>query len=242
MLQSATWPPIPAYNVAVFSYAGTGGSITYNHSPVVSSVFLPPNQVWAQLDVQSNNAAISFTANPGKWYWLQYSDSLSPANWQNLLPDPVLAYSPVMSIQNILMSSSPNRFYRLQEVDQDFSVKLSSSAITSLRRAADAEMTEYISGGKLGNVRINYQPTGGGTWYPVNTATPSGVASVTYSSITNAGGTQYTSRYLVTNGLAGVTHPGIRSLHKLDNVKWSLNVTNLRSNRSRLAISRCRCR
>jgi hypothetical protein len=216
-----------AYNVAVFSYAGTGGSITYNHSPVVSSVFLPPNQVWAQLNVQSNNATVSFTANPGKWYWLQYSDSLSPANWQNLLPNPVLAYSPVMSIQNIPLSSAPNRFYRLQEVDPDFSVKLSSSAITSLRRTADAEVTEYISGGKLGNVRINYQPTGGGTWYPVNTTTPSGIASVTYSSITNASGTQYTSHYLITNGLAGSLVLESVLFINLDTVQWSLNFTNL---------------
>jgi hypothetical protein len=215
------------YNVAVYSYAGSGSSITYNHSPVVSSVLIALNQVVAQLDVQANSAAISFSANPGKWYWLQYSDSLSPANWQNLLPDPVLAYSPAMSIQNIPLSSAPTRFYRLQEVDSDFSTKLTSGAITSLRRSADAEVTEYISGGKLGNARINYQPAGGATWYPVNTATPSGVASATYFSTTNASGTQYTSRYIVTNGLSGTLVFESVIFMNLDTVRWSLNFTNL---------------
>lgn len=79
------------YNVAVFSYAGSGSSISYNHFPVVGCIVIPPNPIWAQLQLQSGNIAIAFTANPGKWYWLQYSDALNPATWQNLLPDPVLA-------------------------------------------------------------------------------------------------------------------------------------------------------
>lgn len=220
--------PNIVYNVAVFSYAGSGATTSYNHSPAVNSILIPPNQVVAQLDVESNNAAtISFTANPGEWYWLQYSDSLSPAHWQNLLPNPVLAYSAVMSVQGITMNSSPQRFYRLLQVDPNFSTKLSTGAINSLRRTDDAEVTEYISGGKLGNARINYQPTGGGSWFAVNTATPSGVASATYSSTTNADGAQYLSHYLITNGLSGsLVFDSIISI-KLDTVQWFLNFTNL---------------
>jgi hypothetical protein len=219
--------PNTSYNVAVFSYAGAGASVTYNHTPAVSSIFFPPNPVVAQLDLQSGNADISFSANPGKWYWLQYSDSLSPANWQNLLPEPVLAYSPVMAITGILVDAAPQRFYRLQQVDPFFTTKVTSSTLSSLRRTGDAEVTEYLSGGRLGNARINYQPTGGGTWFPVNTATPSGVASVTYSSITNASGTQYIARYLLTNGLAGsLVFESVMTI-KLDTVEWSLNFTNL---------------
>jgi hypothetical protein len=216
-----------AYNVAVFSYAGSGSSITYNHSPVVSSITVPPNPIVAQLDVESGIANIAFTANPGEWYWLQYSDSLSPANWQNLLPDPIFAYSPVMSVQGIVAGSPAQRFYRLQQVDPFFAAKVSSGSISSLRRSDDSEVTEYISGGKLGNARINYQPAGGPTWYPVNTATPSGVASVTYTSTTNAGGTRYSALYLLTNGLTGNLVFETVLTMKLDNVQWSLNFTNL---------------
>ena len=215
------------YNVAVFSYSGSGSSITYNHLPAVSSISIPPNQILAQLDVKSGNANISFTANPGEWYWLQYSDSLSPANWQNLLPEPVLAYSPVMSVQGIVAGFSPQRFYRLQQVDPDFATKISTGAISSLRRSDDSEVTEYISGGKLGGARINYQPAGGPTWYPVDTAAHSGVASVSYSSTTNASGAHYSSLYLLTNGLSGNLIFETVLTMKQDNVQWSLNITNL---------------
>jgi|GEM_PF-753751 len=217
------------YNVAVFSYAGSGSSLSYNHSPAVSSVFIPPNPIWADLAVQSGSVAISFTANPGEWYWLQYSDALNPANWQNLLPEPVLAYSPVMSISGVVAGSSPQRFYRLQQVDPSFATKVSSGAISSLRRTDDSETTEYISGGNLGNARLSYQPTAGPTWYNADTATLSGVASVSHSSITNGSGTQYTSRYLLTNGLAGaLVFESVLSI-KQDHVEWSLNLTNLAS-------------
>ena len=219
--------PNTTYNVAVFSYAGSGSSITYNHSPAVSSLLVPPNIVWEQLDVETNTASVSFTANPGKWYWLQYSDSLSPPNWQNLLPDPVLAYSPAMSITGIPVGPSPQRYYRLQEVDPFFTTKISTGAIASLRRTDDAEVTEYLSGGKLGNARINYQPTGGPTWYPVNTSTPSGVASATYSSVTNASGTQYISHYQITAGLTGGSLIFETILYiKEDHIEWSMNFTN----------------
>ena len=218
--------PNSTYNVAVFSYAGSGSTTTYNHSPAVSSITVPANAVVAQLDLQTNVADLSFSANPGKWYWLQYSDSLSPPNWQNLLPDPVFAYSLTMSITGIPVGPSPQRYYRLEQVDPFFTTKVSTGAISSLQRSDDAEVTEYLSGGKLGNARINYQPTGGPTWYPVNTATPSGVASVTYSSITNVTGTQYISHYLLTSGLTGSLVFETVLYIKEDHIEWSMNFTN----------------
>jgi hypothetical protein len=221
--------PNTTYNVAVFSYAGSSATLTYNHSPVVSSVFVAPPAVIAQLDMQGTQADVSFSATLGKWYWLQYSDTLSPPNWQNLLSDPVLAYSPTMSITNIPIGPSPQRFYRLQQVDPIFTTAVSSSAISSLQRTDDAESTEYISGGILGNVRINYQPTGGPTWYPVNTSTASGVGSATYSSSTNGSGTQYTAHYLLTSGLtAPLVFDSVLFVND-KSIEWSLNFTNTTS-------------
>ncbi|HXT10977.1 MAG TPA: DUF5695 domain-containing protein [Candidatus Angelobacter sp.] len=219
--------PNTAYDIAVFSYAGSGSSISYNHSPAVTSLFLPPNAIIAQLETQSGNLNVSFSANPGKWYWLQYSDSLNPPNWQNLLPDPVFAYSPVMSIEGIVPDSAPQRFYRLRQVDPEFATKVSLGTVSSLQHMDDAETTEYISGGKLGNARVTYQPAGSSSWFTANTATPSGIASTTYSSITNGGGTQYTARYVLTAGLSGqLIFESVLTM-KQDNVQWSLNFTNL---------------
>src|ERR1017187_7386912 len=64
------------YNVAVFSYAGSGSSTAYNHAPAAGSVAVPPNQIWAQLNADVGGVTVMFSANPGKWYWLQSSDSL----------------------------------------------------------------------------------------------------------------------------------------------------------------------
>ncbi len=215
-----------SYNVAVFSYAGSSSSISYNHSPVVRTAFIPPNQIWAQLDVQSGNISVMFSANPGKWYWLQCCDSLSPALWQNVLPNPILASSPVMSINGIAAGSSPQRFYRLQQVDPDFAVKVSSNGISSLRYTESSTATEFISGGKLGNVTLKYQPQGGATWYAVNTATLSGVASASYSTKTNTDGVKHVFRNVITNGLSGaLIFESVLAVGQ-DNTQWTLNLTN----------------
>lgn len=214
------------YNVAVFSYSGSGSTLSYNHNPVVSSITIPPNQIVAQVDVQSGNASVSFTANPGEWYWLQYTYSLDPPNWQNLLPYPVFASSPVMSIQGISIGSSPQSFYRLLQVDPEFATKITAGNISSLQRTDDAETTEYISGGDLGNANVTYQPSGGATWYSVNTATLGGVASVTYSTATNVNGLQYISHYILNTGLTGnLVFESVLSMMQ-DHLEWTLNLTN----------------
>lgn len=215
------------YNVAVFSYAGSGSTLSYNHNAVVSSITIPANPVVAQFGVQSGNASIAFSANPGEWYWLQYSDSLNPQNWQNLLPYPIFAYSPVMSVDGIDISTSPQRFYRLQQVDPEFKTKITSETISSLQRTSDSQTTEYLSGGNLGHPNITYKPSTGSTWFSANTATLSGVASVSYSSVTNANGPQYISHYILTNGLSGqFVFESVLTM-ALDNIEWTINMTNL---------------
>ena len=219
--------PITTYNVAVYSYAGSGNTTAYSHTPATGSYTIPPNQVWAQVDVQSADVSVAFSANPGKWYWLQYSDSLNPANWQNVVPGPVLANGQLMNIIHAGGASVPQRFYRLQQVDPQFALKTSGGGISSLQRTADAFTTEYISGGTLGNVIMRYQPGGSAAWNTVRTATPSGIASVT--NYTSADGTQYISRYIITSGLTGQLILESVFTFQQDGLLWSLNLTNLAS-------------
>lgn len=213
-------------HVAVFSYAGSGSARAYNHTPATGRSFIPPNQIWAQLDVQSGNVNVTFSANPGQWYWVQYTDSLNPANWQNALPNPVLASSAAMGVTGIDGGSAQQRFYRLQEVAGDFAASLSDGGITSLRYGDSPAATEFISGGKLGNATLKYQPLGSGTWYVVNTATLNGVAAAAYSTSTNANGVQSVARYQITNGLSGALLFESVLEFGQDQVRWTLNLTN----------------
>ncbi len=214
------------YNVAVFSYAGSGASIAYNHKPPVTSLTISPNQVVAQETVTPPNVTISFSANPGKWYWLQSSDSLSPANWQNVLPGPVLANSVGMVIAHPGGAGAQQRFYRLQQLDPELALKINSGAVTSLQRSGDAFPTEYIAGGsRLGDVILRYRQTGT-NWLTSQTASKSGIASVTYS--TSPDGTQSKADYQITSGLSG--GPLILEVaftFQQDATLWILNVTNL---------------
>ena len=215
------------YNVAVYSYAGSGNSICYNHTPAVGSVFIPPNQIWAQLDMQSGHVSVMFSANPGKWYWLQYANSLNPADWQNALPEPVMASTPVMSINAIPIGSGPQRFYRLREVDSTFATKAGSGGISSLRNLDESGSTEFISGGKLGSATLRYQPLGGSSWMTADAATLSGVSSVSYYSITNTDGLRDVTRYVITNGLSGDFVFESSLVFGMDSIQWTLNLTNL---------------
>jgi len=219
--------PNTMYNVAVFSYSGSGASTSYNHTPAVGSIFFPPNPILAQLGMQSNNVDIAFSANPGKWYWLQYSDSLNPPNWQNLLPDPILAYSAMMDVQGIVPGPNPQRFYRLEQVDPNFTTKASNGGLSSLQHTDDSEVTEYINGGKLGNARIKYLPSGAASWFTVDTSTLSGVAATSYTSTTNATGTTYDSHYSIANGFSTgrLIFDSILFINH-DSIQWSLNFTN----------------
>jgi Family of unknown function (DUF5695) len=214
------------YNVAVFSSAGSGNSITYNHAPAVGSVTVPPNQIWAQLDVGSGGVTVMFSANPGEWYWLQYSDSLEPANWQDVMPGPAQATGTMLSIFDAGGGSTPQRYYRLQQVDPLFAIKVNSGNITSLRYT-DSQPPEYVNGGKLGTAIIDYQRSGSATWNTVQTATLNGVASVSYYTNASTSGTQYTTHCVITNGLPGAfVYESVFTIQQ-DQIFWRLNLTNL---------------
>ena len=215
------------YHVAVFSYAGSGSSIAYNHAPPVASLTIPPNQVLLRADVEPPDVVITFSANPGEWYWLQYSDTLNPANWQNVGTESVLANSGGMVLVHVNGALAARRFYRLQELDPKFAVETSSGAVTSLQRSGDVFPTEYIAGGRrLGDANLKYRQ-GSANWLSARTVNMSGIQSVTHS--TNSDGTQYKASYRITNGLSGaVIFESVFTFHQ-DTLEWSLNVSNLTS-------------
>ena len=218
--------PSTTYNVAVFSYAGSGNSIAYNRKPVTGSISFPAIQVVAQASVQPPNVSISFSANPGKWYWLQYSDALSPANWQNVVPGPVLANNLGMVIVQVGGALAQQRFYRLQQLDPQFAIRTSSGAITSLQCFGDTNVTQYIgSGSGLGNVIIRYRQAGASTWQTANTASLGGIATANYS--TSPDGTQYKAHYTMTSGLSGTLAFDSIFTFQQDSLLWTLNATNL---------------
>jgi hypothetical protein len=216
--------PSTTYNVAVFSYAGSGNTIAYSHSPAKRSLIIPPNDVYATADLASGDVFVSFSANPGKWYWLQYSDSLNPAVWQTVLPGPLLANSTLMSTIHHGGAGAPQRFYRLLQVNPLFDVNTSSGFITSLQRDGDAFTTEYIGGGaKLGDTLLKYRQSGT-NWLSARTSTGVGIASST--NYLSPDGTQYISRSLITSGLAGtLVCENVFTLRQ-DGLLWNLNLTN----------------
>jgi hypothetical protein len=217
--------PSTTYNVAVFSYAGATTTTAYNRTPAAGSITIPPNAVIAQASVQSPNVVISFSANPNKWYWLQSSDSLNPANWQNVGTDPVFANSLGMVVVDVGGALAQQRFYRLQQLDPLFGLKTSSGAITSLQRTGDSFPTEYIAGGRrLGDANIKYRQTNT-TWVSARTSTLNGIASATFS--TSPDGTQYIGHYLITNNLAGTLALDSIFTFRQDTLLWTLNVSNL---------------
>ncbi len=222
-------PTGATYNIAVFAYAGSGNSIAYNHTPALATAVLPvqpPREIWAGAQVVGNDVAISFTANPGKWYWLQYSDSLSPANWQNVVPGPVFGTNILMAILHAGGATGSQRYYRLQQVDPLFGVRLGSSHLTSLKRTQDSFDTEYIAGGqKLGDATIRYRQTGA-NWLTAQTATLSGIASAAYSGNTNSAGTEFKATYQITNSLSGTLAFGSAFQFQQDAIVWTLNLTN----------------
>lgn len=216
--------PSSTYNVAVFSYSGSGNTIAYSHAPARARLTIPPNDVYATADLVTGDVFVSFSANPGKWYWLQYSDSLNPPVWQNVLPGPLLANKTTMSAIHHGGAGSPQRFYRLLQVNPLFNLKTSSGFITSLRRDTDAYPTEYVGGGaKLGDAFLRYRQSGT-NWLSARLATAAGITSST--NYVSADGTQYVSRYLINGGLSGTLVYENVFTFRQDGLLWSLNLTN----------------
>jgi hypothetical protein len=216
------------YNFAVYSYAGSGSTIAYSHSPVRASLTIPQNLVTAQADVETGDVIVSFSANPGKWYWVQYTDSLNPPQWQNLQPGPVLSIGTAMSLIHSGGANAPQRYYRVLQMDPLFTYRTSLGFINSLRRTGDAFPTEYIGGGgKLGDAVIKYRPTSGTSWLTSRASTLAGIASST--NYVTPDGTKYVARYIINNGLLGNFVYESVFTYRQDELLWSLNLTNLTS-------------
>jgi hypothetical protein len=216
------------YNVAVFSYAGAGSTVAYNRNPVTGSIVVPLNQVLAHADVETGDVTLSFTANPGKWYWVQYTDSLNPPVWQDLQPGPVLSIGTAMSLIHAGGALAPQRYYRVLQMDPLFTYRTGSGFVNSLHRTGDAFPTEYIAGGgKLGDAILKYRPTGGATWFTSRASTLAGIASAT--NYVTPDGTKYVARYIINNGLSGNLVYESVFTYRQDELLWNVNVTNLAS-------------
>ncbi len=215
-----------SYTMAVFSYAGAGSTLAYTTTtPPVANFSVAPNQVIATEVVTPPDVSISFSANPGKWYWLQYSDSLMPGSWQNVEPGPLLANGSGAVIAHLDGATAAQRYYRLQQLDPEFALKVSNGGITSLQKSGDSFGTQFLSG-RLGDAIIRYRPAGNGAWTTARTSTQSGIASSSFT--TSPDGTQYTAHYQITAALTGgpLIFETVFTYHQ-DTLQWSLNVTNL---------------
>jgi hypothetical protein len=218
--------PGTTYNVAVFAYAGSGNSLAYNRTPPTASLTIPLNKMYAQASIQGSDVLVRFSANPGEWYWLQYSDSLTPPNWQNVVPGPVLFTNLQMTLVHAGGAVGPQRYYRLVQMDPLFAVKLNAGAVTSLRRTGDTFPTQYLQGGgRLGDAIIKYRQSSDATWHTFQSSAPSQVATVSYS--ISPDGTQNTARYQITNSLPGSLIFESVFTFQQDALFWTLNVTNL---------------
>ena len=214
------------YNVAVFSCVGSGSGTVYNHTPALGHFAVPARQVSAQDMIHCNDVWINFTATPGKWYWLQYSDSLTAPNWINVLPGPHIGTNNSMTLVHQGGFGAQQRYYRVVQENPLFDVTLNNGAITSLKFDQDPFATEFLVG-RLGDVSIKYSPTGN-NWLAANTATMAGISSVTYSN--SPDGTQESATCQITSGLAGgplVVQTAFTFLQ--DTLYWSVNLTNLSS-------------
>ena len=137
------------YNVAVFSYAGSGSSLTYNHTPA-TALATPSLRIQARL--QGMDVLVTANADPGKWYWLQYSDSLNPPDWTYVGPVAPLDTYPTMMLVHSNGASASQRFYRLLQFD-------SLPAGRNLAPFA-APMTSYVSPWEtLSAIDDGYMPT-----------------------------------------------------------------------------------
>ena len=71
----------------------------------------------ADASVQGTNVFITFNSNPPKWYIVQYTASLSPANWENLFAIPVQATNSIMSQLHLGGATNAQGYYRVAQFD-----------------------------------------------------------------------------------------------------------------------------
>jgi hypothetical protein len=214
--------PGTTYYAGVFSYAGSGTNTSYSHAPATASVTIQRRGITGALVLNKRDVYVSFTANPGEWYWLQYSDSLSPANWQNVGLVPTIATNLLMTLAHLGGAGASQRFYRLMQLDPAFSVETGNGTITSLVRNGDVTNTQYLSG-SLGAVTVRYG-VDGTSWSTANTSPLSG-ATATYS--TSPDGTVQKANYQMTTGLAGPLAMESDFAMQQACFTWTLGLTNL---------------
>jgi hypothetical protein len=152
--------PATVYQVAVFSYSQPGGAVgtVYNHTPATGSLAtpgLPAGSVEAQAQVEGTNVMITFNSNPPKWYLVQYTASLSPANWENLFTVPVQATNFLMSYLHAGGAVYHAGYYRVAQFD-------SPPPGVNLAPVA-TDLTSYVSPWQtLGAINDGYDPTSSG--------------------------------------------------------------------------------
>jgi len=115
--------PGQTYHAAVFSYSGAGSGRVYSHTPaqtsfVASNTVVPVGPVAAAAELAGTNVLISFTPTVGKWYRVQYTDFLDPADWREVSDVAQLAVSSPLSVWQIGGATAAQRFYRVQQFDQ----------------------------------------------------------------------------------------------------------------------------
>ena len=214
--------PGTTYFAAVYSYAGTGTNSSYCHTQATSALAIPYRAVSGAIVLNDEDVYINFTANPGKWYWLQYSDSLAPAQWQNVGSLPTIATNLLMTLVHLGGVSANQRFYRLLQMDPEFDIQSGNGVITSLIRNNDATNTQYLSG-SLGAVTINYGVNG--TNWSSATTSPLNGATANYSS--SPDGTMQMAQYQMTSGLSGPLVMGSDFAMQQSFFTWTLSFTNL---------------
>jgi hypothetical protein len=214
--------PGMTYFAAVYSYAGEGTNSSYSHQPATATLAIPFRAVSSAIVLSNADIYVNFTANPGKWYWLQYSDTLAPAEWQNVGPIPTIATNLLMTLVHLGGVGANQRFYRILQMDPEFEVQTGNGVITSLMRNNDATNTQYLAG-SLGAVTINYG-VDGTNWHTATTSPLSG-ATATYSS--SPDGTSQMANYQMTTGLSGPLAMGSDFAMQQSYFTWTLGFTNL---------------
>ena len=74
-------------------------------------------QLQAQAQLQGTNVLITFNSNPPKWYIVQYSATLAPANWENLFAVPTQATNSIMSQLHMGGATGQQGYYRIAQFD-----------------------------------------------------------------------------------------------------------------------------
>ena len=84
---------------------------------LVSQAGAQVTPILAQAELQGTNVLITFNSNPPKWYIVQYSATLAPANWENLFAVPTQATNSIMSQLHTGGATSQQGYYRIAQFD-----------------------------------------------------------------------------------------------------------------------------